>query len=43
MRRTKKVLAVLLAGVMMADGEVWFTDSFEGKGLVIITFNGLYK
>ncbi len=30
-------------GVMMADGEVWFTDSFEGKGLVIITFNGLYK
>jgi hypothetical protein len=29
-------------GVMMADGEVWFTDSLEGKGLVIITFNGLY-
>ena len=29
-------------GVMMADGEVWFTDSLEGKGLVIITFNGIY-
>ena len=30
-------------GVMMADGEVWFADSLEGKGLVIISFNGLYK
>ena len=28
-------------GVMMADGEVWFRDSLDGSGLVIISFNGL--